>query len=69
MPTSSVLLAVAAAVSAMNGSIVCLYMRGISPPPGYGVSRLVGTCECSATQSDSKPACSSAGASSVIEMA
>ena len=67
--TRIVLLARAAAVRAMNGSIVCQYCLGSSAPPGHGDCLLVGMCECSATHSDSKPSCSAAGASSVIEIA
>ena len=55
VPTLSRSVAVAAAASPTNGSIVWLYSRGSSPPPGYGVSRLTGMCVCSARKSDSKP--------------
>src|SRR2546429_6342769 len=67
--TRIVLLASAAAVNAMNGSMVCQYCWGSSPPAGHGVFRLVGVWECSATHRDSEPSCSAEGASAVIEIA
>ena len=48
LPTRRRVVAAAAAVSATNRSYVWAYLRGSSPPPGYGVSRLAGMCVCSA---------------------
>ena len=67
--TSSVLVAAAAAVRATKGSSVCQYCFGRSPPPAKGDCREAGMWECSATQSDSNPRSSTAGASSAIGMA
>jgi hypothetical protein len=47
LPIRSLEVAVAAAVSATKRSYVCAYLRGRSPPPGYGLARLAGMCECS----------------------
>jgi hypothetical protein len=45
-------------------SWVWLYLRGSSPPAGYGVSRPTGMCVCSAKKSDSWPRSSTMRASS-----
>jgi hypothetical protein len=58
------LVTTAAAVSAMNGSSVCLYTSGKLGPPGHGDLRLVGICVCSGIHKDSKPRSSVACASS-----
>ena len=57
MPVPSLSRSVTAAAieRATNGSLVWLYSRGSSPPPGQGVSRLTGMWVCSARKSDSKP--------------
>ena len=56
--------AMAAAVSATNGSYVCQYISGSSGPPGHGERLLAGMCVCSGAQYDSKPRSSSIRASS-----
>ena len=64
VPTLSSVVTMAAAVQATNGSSVWLYSGGSSPPAGYGVSRLTGMWVCSGNSSESKPACSTSGATS-----
>ena len=66
MPVASLIVSVvpAAAASATNGSWVCQYSCGRSPPPGQGDWRLVGMWVCSGNQSDSKPRSSASLASS-----
>ena len=64
VPSRSRSVTIATAVSATNGSCVCQYRCGSSPPPGRGVSRAAGMCVCSAKNSDSNPASSAARPSS-----
>ena len=64
VPSINVSVVLAAAASATNGSCVCQYSCGRSPPPGQGDLRLVGMCVCSGNQSDSKPRSSASLASS-----
>src|SRR6266851_9108817 len=65
VPILSVLVAAAAAVSAINGSSVCENWGDSSRIPEEGtVSREVGMCVCSATSNDSKPWASVARANS-----
>ena len=68
VPTLSVRVTAAAAVSATKGSSVCEYSRGSSVPPGKGVRRLAGMWVCSVTNNDSKPRSSAARASSSIRI-
>src|SRR5688572_14938326 len=68
VPTRSLVVAAAAAVSATNGSSVCLYCSG-SWPPANGLRRLVGMCVCSGTHSDSKLRASASRASSSMRIA
>src|SRR5262249_46186677 len=68
VPTRSRFVAAAAAMRATNGSSVCLYCSG-SSPPANGLRRLVGVCVCSGTQRDSKLRASASRASSSMRMA
>src|SRR5438552_3263323 len=69
VPTRSVFVAAAAAVSATKGSRVCLYCSGSCWPPANGLRRLVGMCVCSGTHSDSKLRASASRASSSMRIA
>ena len=69
VPTRSVFVAAAAAVSATKGSRVFQYSLGRSGPPGQGLRRLAGMWVCSGTNSDSKPRASASRASSSMRMA
>jgi hypothetical protein len=53
VPTSSVVVAVAATSRLAKGSIIRRYWSGMSPPDGYGVWRETGMCECSPIHSES----------------
>ena len=64
VPSRSFVVACATVASATNGSCVCQYFSGSSPPRGFGVSRATGMCVCSAKSSVSKPASSAARPSS-----
>ena len=49
VPSKSFLVAAAAKDSATNGSWVCEYFFGNSPPAGNGLRRLAGIWVCSGT--------------------
>ena len=64
VPSLSVFVLIAAAVSATKGSREREYSGGNSPPPGKGVRREVGMCVCSGNHRDSKPRASTSAPSS-----
>ena len=68
VPIFRLVVAAAAKDSEMNGSRVCAYSFGSSPPPGQGDFRLIGICVCSGTNSEAKPRSSSARANSSMLM-